>query len=80
MISNFKLFPNFNISQKFVQNVQKQKNTFILSWDAMCSKLMEIREISWSLVSIKKSFRFYGEEDYRNLVSYMYLFRTINHT
>ena len=25
MISNFKLFPNFNISQNFVQNVQKQK-------------------------------------------------------
>ena len=31
MISNFKLFPNFNISQNFVQNVQKQKNTFVLS-------------------------------------------------
>ena len=29
MISNFKLFPNFNISQNFVQNVQKQKNTFV---------------------------------------------------
>ena len=25
MISNFKLFPYFNISQNFVQNVQKQK-------------------------------------------------------
>ena len=32
MISNFKLFPNVNISQNFVQNVQKQKNTFVLSW------------------------------------------------
>ena len=32
MISNFKLFPNFNISQNFVQNVQKQKNAFVLSW------------------------------------------------
>ena len=32
MISNFKLFPNINISQNFVQNVQKQKkNTFVLS-------------------------------------------------
>ena len=31
MISNFKLFPNVNISQNFVQNVQKQKNTFVLS-------------------------------------------------
>ena len=31
MISNFKVFPNFNISQNFVQNVQKQKNTFVLS-------------------------------------------------
>ena len=31
MISKFKLFPNFNISQNFVQNVQKQKNTFVLS-------------------------------------------------
>ena len=27
MISNFKLFPYFNISQHFVQNVQKQKKT-----------------------------------------------------
>ena len=25
MISNFKLFPYFNISKNFVQNVQKQK-------------------------------------------------------
>ena len=25
MISNFKLFPYFNISQNFVQNVQQQK-------------------------------------------------------
>ena len=25
MISNFKMFPYFNISQNFVQNVQKQK-------------------------------------------------------
>ena len=32
MISNFKLFPNFNISQNFVENAQKQKNTFVLSW------------------------------------------------
>ena len=32
MIFNFKLFPYFNISQNFVQNVQKQKNTFVLSW------------------------------------------------
>ena len=39
----------------------------MFNMDAMCSKLMEIREISWSLVSIKKSFRFYGEKDYRNL-------------
>ena len=31
MISNFKLLPNVNISQNFVQNVQKQKNTFVLS-------------------------------------------------
>ena len=31
MISNFKLFPNFNISQNFYQNVQKQKNTAVLS-------------------------------------------------
>ena len=31
MISNFKLFPNFNISQNFVQNVQKQKKTNVLS-------------------------------------------------
>ena len=31
MISNFKLFPNFYISQNFVQNVRKQKNTFVLS-------------------------------------------------
>ena len=31
MISNYKLFPNGNISQNFVQNVQKQKNTFVLS-------------------------------------------------
>ena len=27
MISNFKLFPYFYISQNFVQNVQKQKKT-----------------------------------------------------
>ena len=27
MISNFKLFPYFNKSQNFVQNVQKQKKT-----------------------------------------------------
>ena len=33
MVSNFKLIPNLNISQNFVQNVQKQKNTFVLSWD-----------------------------------------------
>ena len=26
MISNFKLFPYFNISQNFIQNVQKKKN------------------------------------------------------
>ena len=32
IISNFKLFQYFNISQNFVQNVQKQKNTFVLSW------------------------------------------------
>ena len=31
MISNFKLFPYFNISQNFVQNVQKQKKTSVLS-------------------------------------------------
>ena len=35
MISTFKLFPNFNISQNFVQNVQKQKNTFVLSWNQL---------------------------------------------
>ena len=35
MISNFKLIPNFNISQNFVQNVQKQKNTFVLSWNGL---------------------------------------------
>ena len=31
MISNFKLFLYFNISQNFVQNVQKQKKTSVLS-------------------------------------------------
>ena len=39
MISNFKLFPNFNISQNFVQNVQKQKNTFVVSCISNCFKL-----------------------------------------
>ena len=31
MISNFKLFQYFNISQNFVKNVQKQKSTSVLS-------------------------------------------------
>ena len=31
MISNFNFFPYFNISQKFVQNVQKTKNSSVLS-------------------------------------------------
>ena len=42
MISNFKLIPNFNISQNFVQNVQKQKNTFVLS----CSKKFLIQRFN----------------------------------
>ena len=41
MTSNFKLFPNFNISQNFIQNVQKQKNTFVLS----CSSLFLYRNL-----------------------------------
>ena len=41
MISKFKLIPNFNISQNFVQNVQKQKNTFVLS----CKIRIKIKEI-----------------------------------
>ena len=35
MISNFKLFPYFNISQDCVQNVQKQKKTSVLSWQRL---------------------------------------------
>ena len=35
MISNFKLFPYFNISQNFVQNVQKQKKNYVLSESTM---------------------------------------------
>ena len=31
MMSNFKLFPYFNISQNFIQNVQKQEK-HPLSW------------------------------------------------
>ena len=32
MISNFKLFQYFNISQNFVQNVQNKKKDSVLSW------------------------------------------------
>ena len=42
MISNFKLFPNFNISQNFVQNVQKQKNTFVVSCVHIFRKVVEV--------------------------------------
>ena len=35
MISNFKLFLNFNISQNFVQNVQKQKKN-------LCPELVSV--------------------------------------
>ena len=43
MISNFKLSPYFNISQNFVQNVQKQKKPLSLvvtvQWQKLCMAL-----------------------------------------
>ena len=39
MISNFKLFAYFKISQNFVQNLQKQKKTSVLSWSSKCARL-----------------------------------------
>ena len=41
MISNFKLFPNVNISQNFVQNVQKQKKHFCPELDLQKSLIVK---------------------------------------
>ena len=56
MISNFKLFPYFNISQNFVQNVQKQKKNFCPELKGYCL----LKVVDKGLHSIWKSVVYYS--------------------
>ena len=72
MISNFKLFAYFNISQNFVQNVQKQKNTSVLSWcqrsvktdlnKVQHDKTLEIKKFQMQHIALSKLRGFFTQK------------------